>query len=79
MNKELERYLIVFLLLVLIGLASCVKKQEIIKNPTLPDAVEEPTNMTSSVGKMESIANILGCVFAPNTCNSREDEKETDR
>lgn len=79
MNKEFERYLIVFLLLVLIGLAGCVKKQEIIKNPTLPDAVEQPTNMTSSVGKMESIANALGCMFAPETCPKGKDTKETDR
>ena len=39
------------------------------------DATEESnthTEPTNSIGNMESIANALGCVFAPNKCNTAD-------
>ena len=81
MNKELERYLIIFLLLILIGLAGCVKKEVTTSNnPKLPDTViepkeEKPSTITDSVGKMEGIANALGCMFAPQTCKAKDTNK----
>ena len=67
MNKEFERYLILFLFLILIGLSGCTKK------PTLATTPEEqPEVYTDSVGKMEGIANALGCMFAPETCNKNK-------
>jgi len=73
MNKEFEKYTIVILLLVLV-FAGCTKPNTAIK----PKPVES-TVVTDSVGNMESIANALGCMFAPETCPKREDKKETDR
>tara|TARA_X000000950_G_C13851590_1_gene634703 strand:+ start:617 stop:838 length:222 start_codon:yes stop_codon:yes gene_type:complete len=71
MNKEFERYLVIFLLLVLIGLSGCAKKPT---PATKPDS--QPEVYTDSVGKMEGIANALGCMFAPETCKSTKQEKE---
>ena len=70
MNKEFERYLIIILLLVLIGLSGCLQKTI---TTTAPDTVvepkeEKPSTITDSVGKLEGIANALGCMFAPETC-----------
>ena len=82
MNKELERYLIIFLLLILIGLSGCVMKKEVIvKNPKLPDATkkEKPETITDSVGRMQGVADALVCVFSPETCQARKEERETNR
>ena len=84
MNKELEKYLIIFLLLILIGLSGCVKKSITKSNPKLPDTVIEPTEekpltVTDSIGKMQSVANALVCVFAPDTCEATKQEREMDR
>lgn len=73
MNKEFEKYTIVILLLVLV-FAGCTKPNTEIK--TKP---AESTVLTDSVGNMESIANALGCMFAPETCPKKKDTKETDR
>jgi len=77
MNKEFERYLIIILLLVLIGLSGCVQKKI---STTAPDTViepkeEKPSTITDSVGKMEGIANALGCMFAPQTCKAKDTNK----
>lgn len=77
MNKEFERYLIIILLLVLIGLSGCVQKTI---STTAPDTVietkeEKPSTITDSVGKMEGIANALGCMFAPQTCKAKDTNK----
>ena len=62
MIKEFERYLIVLLFIMLIGLGACTKK-------TSPNTATEPTvTITDSVGKMKGIADALGCMFAPQTC-----------
>ena len=74
MNKELERYLIIILFLVLIGLSGCVQKTI---STTAPDTVvepkeEKPSTIIDSVSKMEGIANALGCMFAPQTCDENK-------
>ena len=80
MNKDLERYLIIVLLLVLIGLTNCAKKDSINTNPKLPDTVKEekPLTITDSVGRMQGVADALVCMFSPETCEARK-EKETSR
>ena len=77
MNKELERYLIIILFLVLIGLSGCVQKTI---STTASDTVvepkeEKPITITDSVSKMEGIANALGCMFAPQTCKANDTDK----
>ena len=67
MNKEFERYLILFLLLILLGLSGCANKTNLATTPA-----EKPQVFTDSVGKMEGIANALGCMFAPETCNQNK-------
>ena len=77
MNKAFALYLIIILLLVLIGLSGCVQKTI---STTAPDTViepkeEKPSTITDSVGKMEGIANALGCMFAPQTCKAKDTNK----
>ncbi len=84
MNKEFERYLIIFLLLILIGLSGCVKKEVTTSNnPKLPDTVLEPKEhtdtITDSIGKMQGVANALVCMFSPDTCETRKQEMAMDR
>ena len=63
MNKEFERYLIVILLLILIGLSGCVAKQK-------PIETKEPKVQTTleTIGKLNAIGNVLGCLFDPTPC-----------
>ena len=63
MNKEFERYLIVILLLILIGLSGCVSKQKSIET-------KEPKAQTTleTIGKLNAIGNVLGCLFDPTPC-----------
>ena len=63
MTKEFERYLIVILLLILIGLSGCVPKQKPIetKEPKAPTTID-------TIGKLNAIGNVLGCLFDPTPC-----------
>ena len=63
MSKEFERYLIVILLLILIGLSGCVAKQK-------PIETKEPKVQTTleTIGKLNAIGNVLGCLFDPTPC-----------
>ncbi len=70
MNKEFEKYLIIFLLLLLLGLGACANKK---LSGTAGDPAKPATDtITDSVGKMESIADALGCMFAPETCKQNK-------
>ena len=70
MNKEFENYLIIFLLLVLIGLSGCAKKHIEADHPKQPTTLE-------TIGKLDAIANVLGCMFDPTYCQQKS--KEIDR
>ena len=67
---------LIVLILLLAGLAGCAKKAVYKTNPTEPDTIEDPKEkteiLTDSVGKMEGIANALGCMFAPETCGKNK-------
>ena len=71
MNKEFERYLIVFLLLILIGLSGCANKYITADHPKQPTTLE-------TIGKLDAIANVLGCMFDPAPCQKKSKE-EMDR
>ena len=78
MDKEFERYLIVFLVIILISLSGCIQPTlDIKKSPKLPDTVSNPTeedkDFTPSIGNMEGIANALGCMFSPSTFEAKKD------
>jgi hypothetical protein len=67
MNKEFERYLIVFLLLILIGMSGCAKKHVEMNHPKQPTTLE-------TIGKLDAIANVLGCMFDPTPCQKKSEE-----
>ena len=68
--------MLMVLILFFAGLTGCVKKAVYKTNPKLPDTVEDqkdkPATLTDSVGKMQGIADALGCMFAPETCNKNK-------
>ena len=70
MNKEFERYLIVFLLMELIGLSGCTKKHIEADHPKQPTTLE-------TIGNLDAISNVLGCMFDPAPCQKKS--KEIDR
>ena len=96
MNKKLEWYIIIFLVIVLVGLSSCspsphVDKQspheteeemnaEITKDM---EAMDKEKDLLNSDGptNFESIADVLGCMFAPDDCplKKRQEEQKLDR
>lgn len=63
MTKEFERYLIVILILILVGLSGCVSTQK-------PMETKEPKAHTTidTIGKLDAIGNVLGCLFDPTPC-----------
>ena len=69
MTPKTERYiiLILFIILLFAGLNGCANKTAKVKT-----ADNEP-----SIGRMQSIADILGCMFAPHECKKiKEEEKQ---
>ena len=71
------------LILLLSGLTGCANKTVYNTNPTLPDTVEDPKEkketLTDTVGKMQGVADALGCIFAPEICEATKQEREMDR
>jgi hypothetical protein len=71
MDKNLERYIIagLVLILILLSLNGCVKPKMENQGPKQPTTLE-------TVGKMKGIVNVLGCMFAPNSeeCRSLKGE-----
>ena len=96
MNKKLEWYIIICLVIVLVGLSACspsphVDKQsppeteeemnaEITKDM---EAMDKEKDLLNSDGptNFESIADVLGCMFAPDDCplKKRQEEQKLDR
>ncbi len=68
MNKEFERYLIVFLLLVLIGVSGCVKKHIEADHPKQPTTLE-------TIANLDAISTVLGCMFDPAPCQKKNQEE----
>jgi len=81
MNKTLEWYVIIFLVLILITLGGCANKQiTTANNPKLPDTVSDPVDQESSgVQNIPGIVNALTCMFSPDTCESAKQEQKMDR
>ncbi len=71
MNKELERWLILILLLILIGagMSGCAKPQV---------AHDQPKQSTTidTIGRLDAIANVLGCMFDPTPCQKKSKEQK---
>ena len=74
MDKHLEKFLIagLVMILVLISLSGCGTKPIKTEN-------KQPTQL-ETIGKIDSIGIVLGCMFAPVKCKdmvSEQDEKES--
>ena len=65
----MERKIIILLTLILIGigLASCAK----------PKVNTVPTEM-DTIGKLDAISTVLGCMFDPGSCQARKDLGKTE-
>ena len=81
MNKTIEWYIIILLVLILISLGSCTEKEiPTTNNPKLPDTVSDPVDKEGSgVQNIPSIVNALTCMFSPDTCESVKQEQKMDR
>ena len=73
MDKQMERYLITALVLILlgIGLSGCGTK--IIQ----VEKIKQPTQM-ETISRIPGIVNALGCMFAPADCSANKEPAETE-
>ena len=73
MDKKLERNIIwtLAIMLIIIGLTGCIKPLTIISKP-----VEEKLLLTDTIGNIPAIAEILGCMFAPNSPSCDKEIKD---
>ena len=69
MNKKLENYIIIFLLVILIVTASCTKTTKEYKAGPLGPVIENA----------ESFGQALGCAFAPTTCKKSKEQIEKEQ
>ena len=65
----MERKIIILLTLILIGIGatSCAK----------PKVNTVPTEM-DTIGKLDAISTVLGCMFAPSDCQDKKDLGKTE-
>ena len=76
MDKDLEKYIIAGLamILILLMLAGCAKPRVENQIPRTPTTLE-------TVAKMKGIASVLGCMFAPGNeeCKKLQTDRDTDK
>ena len=78
MNKKLEWLIIIFMLIILVTMGSRDASADHVapqqaEVPEVPEAVV-PDDSTPTVANMQGIANVLGCVFAPTSCQDETEE-----
>ena len=74
MDKKLERNIIwtLAIILIVLGLTNCAMKPlTVISKP-----IEEKLLFTDTISNMPAIAEILGCMFAPNRPNCDKELKD---
>ncbi len=91
MNKELEKYLIIVLLLILVGLSACSPNPHVDKQPPHETEEEMTDQITKDMEAMdrekeqadnpgptnfEGIVDVLGCMFAPDDCPLKKRQEE---
>ena len=76
MNKELEKYIIagLVMILVLLMVSGCAKPRVENQVPRTPTTLE-------TVAKMKGIASVLGCMFAPGNeeCKKLQADRDLDK
>ena len=68
MNKKLEKWIIILLIILLIGLAACAKPQEK-KSGVFGPVIENA----------EAFGKALGCMAAPSTCRKSKEQVEKEQ
>ena len=63
MNAKLERYIIILLILLLIGIAACTKPQE-----------KKSGVLGPVIHNAEAFGKALGCMAAPTTCKKSKEQ-----
>jgi|TARA_R110000782_G_scaffold217238_1_gene304723 hypothetical protein len=73
MDKQMEKYLITVLVLLLlgIGLSGCGTKTVQINKVSPPTELE-------TISKIPGIVNALGCMFDPSSCQAKKDLGKTE-
>ena len=96
MNKKLEWLIIIFLTVILVSLSACGPNPHPDKQPPHEtteelndkitkemDAMDKEMTLEQTTGpaNFESIADVLGCMFAPDDCplKKRQEEQKMDR
>ena len=74
MDKQMERYIITALVLILLalGLSGCGVKNIPTKEPK-QEEISQPT-----ISNLEGIAFVLGCMFDPAPCQAKKDLAKTE-
>ena len=73
MNWEIRLAIALMLVLVLLSVQACGQRPILDKLEQAHQqehAVEDNSILQTSPPNFQGIANVLGCVFAPNTCNN---------
>ena len=75
MDRELERYIITGLVLILLvlGISGCGVKNVQVQQPEEKEQISQPT-----VSNLEGIAFVLGCMFDPGECQAKKDLGKTE-
>tara|TARA_R110002020_G_scaffold237089_1_gene449386 strand:+ start:404 stop:640 length:237 start_codon:yes stop_codon:yes gene_type:complete len=75
MDKQMERYIITALVIILLGLGLSGCGVKTIK-------VEQPENKTpttmETIGKLDAIGFVLGCMFDPGPCQKKRELAEAE-
>ena len=66
MNKKLETYIIVLLVIILVSMSACAQKTKEYK----------PGPFGVVVDHAESVGTMIGCMFAPKLCQEMQDQKD---
>ena len=60
--------LLIVVILIVGGLTGCAKKHVEMNHPKQPTTLE-------TIGKLDAIANVLGCMFDPTPCQKKSGEE----
>jgi len=81
MDKELERYVITGLVLILLvlGFSGCTTNTiQVIEEEEQMETIQKQETEIPTVQKLEGIAFVLGCMFDPTPCQEKKDLAKTE-
>ena len=75
MDRELERYIIAGLVLILLvlGISGCGVKNVKVQQPEEKEQISQPM-----ISNLEGIAFVLGCMFDPAPCQEKKELAKTE-